>query len=245
VEVKADDIPPQLRVFDTTTRIHYARTRIGVSDVLLPQSAEMTFRPISDAESRNRIEFTHCKQYTAESVISFDTGEGLPVSGPSGRVEQIELPAGLTLAIGLETAIDLDTASVGDLLSARVQVDVKHKGRVIVPKGALVSGRLRRLERYTDPEPYFVVGLEFSEVAFSGHRARFFAAMEKIGATAGVGRIEKIPTPNLLGVGTLSVGGGLLPAGLRLSWKTLSCDPEWSPRQEDTGPHPFDPLPRR
>ena len=48
MDVKAEEIPPQLGVFDTTTRINYARIRIGVSDVLLPQSAEMTLRQISD-----------------------------------------------------------------------------------------------------------------------------------------------------------------------------------------------------
>jgi hypothetical protein len=75
-------------------------------------------------------------------------------------------PASLTLTIGLETPLDLETAHVGDLISAKVQSAVKHKGVVIVPKGALVSGRLRRLEKYTDESPYFVVGLEFSEVDF-------------------------------------------------------------------------------
>lgn len=100
-------------------------------------------------------------------------------------------PASLTLTIGLETPLYLETAHVGDLISAKVQSAVKHKGVVIVPKGALVSGRLRRLEKYTDESPYFVVGLEFSEVDFPGNRARFFAELQQI-----------------------------TPPGLRMVWKT-------------------------
>jgi hypothetical protein len=60
VDIRADVIPPRLRVSDATTRIDYARVRIGASDVLLPQSAEQTLHQVSDYESRNRIEFTHC-----------------------------------------------------------------------------------------------------------------------------------------------------------------------------------------
>jgi hypothetical protein len=194
MDVRADDIPPGLGVSDATTRIDYARVRLGSSDVLLPQSAEQTFRQFSDYESRNRVEFTHCNQYAAESVISFDdqTAATAPVS-------RIELPAGLSLAIGLETPLDLEATQVGDLISGKVQADVKHKGRVAVPKGALVSGRVRRFEKYTGEAPYFVVGLEFSEVDFPGNRARFFAELEQITLPAGAERVAKMPTPHLPG----------------------------------------------
>ena len=73
---------------------------------------------------------------------------------------------------------------------------------MLVPKGALVSGRLRRLEKYTDESPYFVVGLEFSEVNFPGNRARFFAELEQITSPAGLARIAKMPTPHLPILGT-------------------------------------------
>jgi hypothetical protein len=224
LDVHANDIPPRLGVADATTRIDYARVRIGASDVLLPQSAEMTLHQLSDYESRNRVEFTHCNQYAAESVISFD-GE---TSGSSAAVNRVELPAGLMLTVGLETALDLETARVGDLISGKVQAGVKHKDGVIVPKGALVTGRLRRLEKYTDESPYFVVGLEFTEVKFPGNRARFFAELQQIAAPSGPERITKMPIPHLPGVGTVSVrGGGLrLAAGLRMVWRTTHYSEE-------------------
>ena len=179
VDIRADVIPPLLRVSDATARIDYSRVRIGASDVLLPQSAEQTLRQLSDYESGNRIEFTHCNQYAAESVISFD-GQ----TGPSSVLRRLSF--------------------------------------------RLVSGRLRRLEKYTDESPYFVVGLEFSEVDFPGNRARFFAELQQVTPAAGLERIAKMPSSHLPGVGTVSVrGGGLrLAAGLRMVWKTTHYSEE-------------------
>jgi hypothetical protein len=217
LDVRADDIPAYIGLTDTRTRINYAIVRIGTSDALLPQSAEMTVHQLSDYESRNRIEFTHCSQYTAESVISFDT----ETAASSSRANRIEIPAGLTLAIGLERDIDLESARVGDLVTGVVLADVKRRGRVIVPKGASVSGRIRRLERYVDESPYYVVGLEFLDVDFPGNRVRFFAEMERI--TAAAEGVAKAPSAHLPGVGTFTVrGSGLrLPVEMRMLWKTV------------------------
>ena len=99
---------------------------------------------------------------------------------------------------------------------------------MLVPKGALVSGRLRRLEKYTGESPYFVVGLEFTELDFPGNRARFFAELQQITTPSGLQRIAKMATPHLPGVGTFSVrGGGLrLAAGLRMVWRTTHYSEE-------------------
>ena len=106
---------------------------------------------------------------------------------------------------------------------------------------ALVHGsqRLRRLEKYSD---HSLVALGFAEVAFTGRRARFFAAMEKIASPPGLERIEKIPTPHVLSVGTLSVPGARLPEGLRLIWKTMPYGQESSPRRDDPAPQSSEPL---
>jgi hypothetical protein len=99
---------------------------------------------------------------------------------------------------------------------------------VIVPKGAQVSGRLRRLEKYTDESPYFVVGLEFTQVDFPGSRARFFAELQQIAAPSGLERIARMPTSQLPGVGAVSVRGGelRLAAGLRMVWRTTHYSEE-------------------
>ena len=44
------------------------------------------------------------------------------------------------------------------------------KRDVVVPVGSRVQGRIRRLEQYAKPFPYFVVGIEFTEVEVQGIR---------------------------------------------------------------------------
>src|SRR5690348_7268857 len=54
-------------------------------------------------------------------------------------------------------------ANVGQLIQGRVSGNVVHKGTMIIPDGAVVTGRVRGLERHSLPADYFVVALEFSE----------------------------------------------------------------------------------
>jgi hypothetical protein len=61
---------------------------------------------------------------------------------------------------------------VGSLIEARVSADVKEKGKVVLPAGAVVRGRIRRLER---EQGYYIVGLEFTHVETGAGPARFYA----------------------------------------------------------------------
>ncbi|MGA2270973.1 MAG: hypothetical protein ABSH44_21085 [Bryobacteraceae bacterium] len=78
IEEQAVDLPPSLLMRDVTTSIHYARTPIGSSDPLLPQSAETVVTDFYGAERKNSIEFTGCREYSSESTIHF----GVPVPEP-------------------------------------------------------------------------------------------------------------------------------------------------------------------
>jgi len=78
IEEQAVDLPPLLLMRDLTTSIDYARTHIGSSDPLLPQSAETAITDFYGAERKNSIEFSGCREYTSESTIHF----GVPVPEP-------------------------------------------------------------------------------------------------------------------------------------------------------------------
>ncbi len=49
-----------------------------------------------------------------------------------------------------------------------------------------MRGRIRRLERYAEPSPHFVVALEFTEVEVQGIRHRFDADLMELGTASGV-----------------------------------------------------------
>jgi hypothetical protein len=80
----------------------------------------------------------------------------------------------LQIAVKLRSRISGDVA-VGTLIDGVVASNVTAKGSVLIPEGSALRGRIRRMERYTDPFPYFVVGLEFTEVELRGVRHLFYA----------------------------------------------------------------------
>lgn len=236
LEVHGDQIPPNVALADVFTRIDYGKVRIGASEVVLPQGAEVGMTDLLGGASRNRIEFTHCREYSGESVISYGPpGEPATTVAAAPRIIDVKLPAALEIPVELETAIDSQTARVGDLILARVRTDVRQKNTLIVPRGALLKGRIRRLEQHGDGGPYFVVGLEFLSLEFDGKRAGFFGELWELGPLEGLSRQlfssgvrrqtrwqETITARQLPGVGTFFVRGSrcLLPQGLRMTWRT-------------------------
>lgn len=180
LEVIADEIPEELGLREAHTTIEYARIPIGEQEFLLPRRSELRMIDLAGNESRNRVEFSQCRQFTGESHLSFsdppaDTGP------PEPEVREIELPGGLGLELRLETPVDSQTSFVGDPLRAVVARPVKKGGRTLIPKGAVVTGRLTRLERLSAPASHYLVGLEFYTVEFDGVRAPFRAHLEQAG----------------------------------------------------------------
>lgn len=247
LEVRADEIPEELGISRLVTNIRYAMSRIGGPSFLLPRSAEVQLTPPSGMIRRNRIEFTNCRQYLAESVVKFEAAEAAPAAGAAPPVKQIDLPADLSLAVSLETPIDSETSAVGDAIRARVPKDVKQDGRLIVPRGAILNGRIRRLIRQPDLH-IFWVSLQFTEFEFDGSRGDFHADLEDAGKEAGVARglsvqgralvhvqegasgdrkitvmRETITPAELSGIGAFLVKGDrvTLPRGFRMVWKTI------------------------
>lgn len=254
LEVVADDIPPTLPITQAETSINYAPTRVGNNlALLLPQSAELRISKFTGEISYNRMEFTHCRVFSAETKLSFgapDAAEETPRFGVSSVDDTLRaLPGGLQIAVKLRTPVSSDMA-VGTLIDGIIAANVSRKGKLVVAAGSPVRGRIRRMERYTDPFPYFVVGLEFTEVESQGIRYRFYADSVDIQHIAGVeeklwtrdeyeatrllhgGNLSKqhkefLFLPDLPGVTTFFFKGVRLdlPQGFRTVWKTRPLKP--------------------
>ena len=175
-----DRIPPQLPIRRVSARIDYRRFQIGDSSFRLPQSSELVAGQSSGLEHRNRTEFTHCRQYAGVSTISF--GDEKEIS--SGAESGLELPAGLRLSLELQTPVHCKTAQVGDRIEARVIEDVKQKRKVIVARGAQVTGRLRRLDQDIEHAGRFIIALEFTDIETAGRHLPFIAQLEHLKTTS-------------------------------------------------------------
>jgi hypothetical protein len=248
LEVVAADIPPDLGLTEAVDVMEYSRVRIGDGMYTLPASSELLLKKPFDIESRNRIEFSRCRQFTGESHLTF--GETTIAEQPRTQPEAAReaLPQAALFDLVLEAAIDSATSAVGDEVSARLESDVKKGGAVLIPKGARVTGRITRLVWVPEPRAHFAVCLTFFTLEFGQHQANFTARLEAIMA-AGGGSTYRTPAlrvpyasnrdtfilisdaPPSPGVADLVITGvrAELPRGLRLIWRTADKEGETRP----------------
>jgi hypothetical protein len=222
IEVIADDIPSELRLTRAEDRVEYARTQIGSGEFLLPSSSELTMVDLEGGESRNQVRFDSCRQFAGESVLTFD--EPAPSSSPNtpASIEEIVLPPDLGMTLALLDEVDLAKAAIGDPLRARLQNDLKLKGRVLLPKNAIASGHITRVEHRGES---LVVGLSFDELEAPGVRARprlrlddlMVADPDRVPARARYVLSAVRPGEGILSLG---VGRTRLNRGLLMNWST-------------------------
>ena len=243
LDVHAEEIPPDLPYSGAISTVDYGRVRIGSSDTVLPQSAELILNYSSGLSSRNDLQFSQCRSYAAASEIRFDAEPSAAPPPPKiNKPVEIDLPADLRLGLRLEEEISSKTAAEGDLITARFQTAVKRKNVELIPAGAIARGRIRRLESYAEPRPHFIVGLEFQEIIFDGRRAAFTGQLDWIDPLPGITwflhtsksktfsdlssniRNDNIRTADLPGVGTFFVEGAqfALPTGFQMIWRTVA-----------------------
>ncbi len=242
LESNAGDIPPDLRISSIQNTLGYARMRVGSKDLLLPQSVELLVTDMNGVETRNQIEFSQCHEFAAAASLYFDKpAQHHQLASPA---TEFQAPAGLELHVHLAQAIDSKSADVGDKITAIFDAPVRYHGEVLIPKNALLQGRIRRLERHQDPRPHCLVGLEFTDIEFAEHHARFIGQLIGVSPIPGLtfdlstwkaittdygpaGSVlrstsdAEIPFP-IPGVSTFFMEGLAfrLPEGMRMTWHT-------------------------
>ncbi|MGA2597389.1 MAG: hypothetical protein ABSH09_10425 [Bryobacteraceae bacterium] len=236
LESQAAGIPPYLPLEEMSLSVNYARTRIGDYNALLAQDADLHIRQTPGQENYNHLEYTHCRTFSAQSTIHFDSEpQAAAQPAPVDRPKTEAVPPFLPVTLQLTTAIT-DHDSVGTLIEAKVSGDVLRKGKIVIPDGAIVHGRIRRLERYNGGAD-FIVGLEFTEVEVNGESLRFYADLLRLDRLPGIrttlpdpavvkstGKYvtQKITLPDLPGVASFFVAGATLTIapGFRTVWRT-------------------------
>ena len=194
----------------------------------MPVRGEMKTTALDGDENRNVTEYSSCRQYVGKSTISF--GE-LPATVPAAPVktEQIAVPAGVSLKIRLETAVELAQCRVGDAVEGSLTAPLRDRFREIAPKGAIVRGRVRLINH--DPAE---LGLSFDDLEYPGHTAHFSAKlqgfdsdtpgvqMEKISSKKYEGQLvttTQISPSKMAGASVFYVKSGL-PKGTLMTWVT-------------------------
>ena len=233
LEIVIDEIPQQLHIRRAGSMLTYAVTRIGEADFLLPHSSELYIVNSNGRESRNITRFEQCRQYLGESVVSFADPAPTSVEAPK-TITDVHLPGGIRMEITLQTALEGTRVAIGDPVKAVVSRDSVKAGKVVIPKGAKVTGRITRIgERNGGRVLYQVLGLQLSSVEFADHRAEFQGSLESLIFAAAQVTIASAPDPTRArpaaawpsaGEGILFIKGNSLhiPAGAHMVWRTAN-----------------------
>ena len=178
----AVEVPAELPVEARRITVSYARTRIRDYKVLLAQEGDMYLLKNSGEEDLNHVEFSHCRAFTAQSAIRFDSNDQsakpaeADLSQVAGAMRPMEtLPADLPITLQLTAPITQKDA-VGALISAKVVGDVIGNN-TFLERGSVVRGRIRHIERH---DKGYWVSLEFTEIDGGGPPLRFYAELRSI-----------------------------------------------------------------
>jgi hypothetical protein len=236
LDVEAVDIPAHVPLSEARKTIWYSRVRIAEKVVLLPQRAEVGIVTFTGEARRNVTQFSHCREYAVESKLILEPVEA-EGARPSPAVRPVVLPAGIELVLVLDGAIT-SSSSVGEMFTAHVT----KSSSTLVPAGAKVFGRIRRMDFVEQPRHAWAVGIELSRMEWPGAQAGFFGVMDRLpagvsesltvsstSAESGIAftrygaKEETITLPPIPGVRSFLVPGTKfrLEPGLEMRWRTI------------------------
>lgn len=160
--IEVPNPPRESQICRIETTIDYQRARIGRSDFLLPQLTVLKMWDMEGERHENRIEYATCHEFQSESVFRTD----LETSAGAAEMPKspVAIPAGITIKIVLRSKIDAESSFAGDAIEGLLLTAIGS----LVPKGALVHGRIVRFEQEHQPSNYYALGLKFHSIEVNG-----------------------------------------------------------------------------
>jgi hypothetical protein len=146
--------------------------------------------------------------------------EAVPASRPGSEPtpEPVVVPAGTALPIAFKTTVASDKNAPGDLVVAELAENVGVKGRVVLPAGTEVRGRVAVATGSGRVKGRARLAVEFQQVVLKGHEHAIMAAPIDVTAPSAKGRDAKIAGGSAAAgalIGAIAGGGkGALKGGV-------------------------------
>jgi tetratricopeptide (TPR) repeat protein len=217
VQVRAVQIPDDLKLRELDAVIDYQPETVGGGTVLLPYEARVHAEEGSGMQRLSRMFFNHCRAFAAESTVSFDVDNSQEQSRHPAKSPG--LPPDLEIAVSLASPVSVTTAAGRDVLKARVAAPVSLRGHEIIAAGAAIEGRVRPCRGES------AVVIELDRVQTRNGWEPFYARLVSVASTeAGVssGGSSKKSDPEIPGVAKIvfATRSAELAAGTRMLWQT-------------------------
>lgn len=172
--VELEQFPRGTQISRGAVATDYGPREIADTAAFVPIHSVMRLLFKEGQLSTNEMRYVDCRQFQAESTLHFNS---VPEAASSAAGKSISeqlpaIPKNRLLKLALDTPIDSTTASTGDAIQAHVTKPLKGKnGRVLVPAGAVVHGRILRLIQYASPYDSVEMVLRFDSVEIGGQTA--------------------------------------------------------------------------
>jgi hypothetical protein len=146
----------------------HTRTTMNTGDFTIPKSTEREFLARDGAYAVNRVSYEGCREYAAESVLSFDADPA--GAAPHAQVKVApSLPAeGSELRLRLASKIDSEVNFAGDSLQATLDHPVRDSQGGTIPAGTVFRGHLAELGKVYIPGRQVVVAIRFDAMVANG-----------------------------------------------------------------------------
>ena len=176
-------LPPEADACETAQILDYGRVSLGGSDFLLATEGHLNVLSLND-EMENHMVYSAYHEFTGQSTLTFDAPEpSRLVSANSDPVVSVfALPPGLPFKLAFTEPIDTAVVADGDPIRAKLTTAIRaSSSEILVPQGAIVSGRIVKAERLYEPNRSFVIAVKLESVVVGG-TSRPFRATKDSGA---------------------------------------------------------------
>ena len=229
--VRSEELPAATGSCEDDSELEYSMVRLGNDDYLLPKTTRQRFIMRDGSEAENTVTFSECRDFRGQSTVNYGTKP--PDSRLSVGPTPLDLPPGLPVAIEFTSPpVRGDQAAAGDRIEGRlvnaIRDPVLQAARV--PAGALMAGRLMRVETRWQHPVETTIALRWETVEVDGTPAPIRLTPKRVpppvrnplGSLQRRGIPIELPLPGEERYGVYRVSGehGVLDSGFRSEWLT-------------------------
>jgi hypothetical protein len=146
----------------------YSKAVIAGGVFTIPQSTEKLFLAQDGSLYRNRISYQSCRQYGAESSISFEDADASNATRAKPGVSPVLLATGTGLNLRLATKIDSEQDAAGDPIKARLAKAARDESGHSIPAGTVIRGHITVMQTVHGGSGGTVIGFRFDSMVLNG-----------------------------------------------------------------------------